>query len=116
MSNITDTVLHRKLWVGFVLTRRRLLRLSCLTPYPLVVSLQFRIQILYIIHYIIAVEKELGAWSQWGTCSKSCDTGVRVRTRDKVQTSLDDTDDTLTNQHEDTMECNTQGCPGKKLS
>ena len=73
------------------------------------------------------VEKKLGPWSQWGACSESCGSGVRVRTRDKLQTSLDDTDDTLTNQNEDTddiltnqrkdtKECNTHGCPGEKLS
>ena len=51
----------------------------------------------------------LGNWSNWGTCTKSCGTGTRIRTREVLEPSLaaGSCDETL-----ESGDCGTEPCGG----
>ena len=62
----------------------------------------------------ISVNCEWGSWNSFSSCTKTCGGGTKYRTRSKSVPEKNG--GTCTGRTKDEENCNTQNCPGMKLS
>ena len=65
--------------------------------------------------YNIAVDGRWSVWSDWSACSRSCDSGIKTRSRDCTQPPPQHGGQACEGDAVETVSCSDTPCPGKSL-
>ena len=69
----------------------------------------------FLLDYRFAVDCEWGTWGEWGSCSATCGTATRERTRAEAQQAIEG-GASCTGLATDTEDCIQSACQGKGIS